>query len=397
MNRVERRKNNMLMMAYTEYSTDPRVQREADALVEAGYNVDFITLKENDYFKSKITNNVNILYVNQKKYMGSRQLSYMLSYLEFFIRIFLKSTISGFKKRYRIVQCDNMPNFIVFSAIVLKLLGAKVILDIHDTMPELYVSKMHSDRSVFWKLLLLEEKLSANFADRVIAVHEPQKRIILRSHGLNLKKVSVVANFADEKLFHPYSTFREKASQSFNLIWHGTIAERFGLDIVLRGLKKVVESGKDVELSIYGKGDGYDNISFLVVSLGLQKNVKLHGAIPLEEIPSRIAGADLGIVSYMPSISTDYNLPLKLMEYIAMELPALTVKNKTIEHYFRNGELEYYKGDSADSFAEKLLNLIEKPERMKELRANARKIRHRMNWNIEKEKYKMIIEKLLED
>lgn len=397
MNSVATKKGNVAMVAYTEYSTDPRVQREAEALVEAGYNVDFFVLREKHDIKCEKINGVSIYYVGQKQYRGSKKLFYILTYLAFFVRIFVLLTIKSMKKRYQIVHCNNMPDFLVFVAVVPKMLGAKVILDIHDTMPESYATKMESNKSVFIKLLLFEEMISARFADAIVAVHEPQKQIIFRSHGMNLKKITVVTNFADEKLFHPCSSFREEDDGSFKLIWHGTIAPRFGLDVVLRGLRQVVERGKNVELNIYGKGDGYDDISCLIRALGLEKHVKLHGAIPLSEIPSKITEADLGIVSYMPSIATGYNLPVKLMEYIAMKLPTLTVKNKTIQYYFVDGELEYYKGDSADSFADKLLYLIETPERLKELRTNTMKINNRMNWKIEKEKYTMLVEKLLGD
>ena len=34
-----------------------------------------------------------------------------------------------------------MPDFLIFTAVIPKLLGAKVVLDMHDLMPEVYMAK----------------------------------------------------------------------------------------------------------------------------------------------------------------------------------------------------------------------------------------------------------------
>ena len=50
-----------------------------------------------------------------------------------------------------------------------KLFGAKIILDIHDIVPEFYMSKFNAkEKSVFYKLLLFVEKISCMFSDQVI-------------------------------------------------------------------------------------------------------------------------------------------------------------------------------------------------------------------------------------
>jgi len=62
-----------------------------------------------------------------------------------------------------------MPDFIVFTAIVARLQGAKVILDLHDLLPELFVDKKRGWKHLFvaW-MLRREEKLSAGYAHHVI-------------------------------------------------------------------------------------------------------------------------------------------------------------------------------------------------------------------------------------
>ena len=90
-------------------------------------------------------------------------------------------------------------------------------------------------------------------------------------------------------------------------------------------------------------------------------------------------------------------LPLKLMEYIAMGLPVLTVENKAIKYYFKPGELEYFSSGDSNSFSEKLIGLINSPQRLSELKMKTDVINQRMNWTKEKIQYLDIIRKHLKD
>ncbi len=82
------------------------------------------------------------------------------------------------KRRYDLVHVHNMPDVLVFSALVPKLLGAKVILDLHDPMPELMMTIFglrENSRSV--RLLKILEKWSLGCADAVLTVNEACKKI----------------------------------------------------------------------------------------------------------------------------------------------------------------------------------------------------------------------------
>ena len=83
--------HNILMIAYTNYSTDPRVMREAEALVNVGYDVDFLALKRNGEPKKEVINGVNVIHLNQYRYRGNSNILYLFSYILFFYRVFLYS------------------------------------------------------------------------------------------------------------------------------------------------------------------------------------------------------------------------------------------------------------------------------------------------------------------
>ena len=44
------------------------------------------------------------------------------------------------------IHVHSVPDFLVFAALVPKLLGARIILDIHDILPEFYASKFGASK-----------------------------------------------------------------------------------------------------------------------------------------------------------------------------------------------------------------------------------------------------------
>ena len=116
----------------------------------------------------------------------------------------------------------------MFAALVPKLLGAKVILDIHDLMPEFFAGRFDKPMdSSLVRLVRLQEKLSCQFADHVITVTEFWRQSLIKK-GIPEHKVSVVMNLADSRIFKPSSSTdsAKLASDKFRIIYHGTIPYR---------------------------------------------------------------------------------------------------------------------------------------------------------------------------
>jgi hypothetical protein len=127
----------VLMITHSYYLRDPRVRREAEALAEAGYTVDVICLRDQgEPYRSEV-NGVRIYRVPLRRCRGGF-LRYLFEYLAFFVLSGLLLSALQLRRRYRLVHVHNMPNFLVFATLLPRLFGAKVILDMHDPMPELF-------------------------------------------------------------------------------------------------------------------------------------------------------------------------------------------------------------------------------------------------------------------
>ena len=382
------------MVAYTEYARDPRVRRYAECLARNGYEVDCFVLKEANNIQVDVLNGVKIFHLKTSQYRGNSNLAYIYSYFTFFIQALIALT-KQIHNNYSVIHVHNMPDFLVFTTLINKLFGSKVILDIHDNMPELYKAKFDSKIGVLlYHILLAQERLSCFYADRVITVHVPHFEYNVKNHNLSPNKTFIIPNFADTNLFHPLTETNSVKNGAFNVIYHGTIAARFGLNLVLKGIKKVHEDFPFLRLHIYGKGDGVVNLKTDIQAMDLENIVVYHGQIELDLIPGKIAESDLGLVTYIQSDATDLMLPLKLMEYMAVGIPALTVINKPIKYYFKTDELAYYESNNLESFTRELLNLIKSPPELGRLQKKTEIVNQRLNWENEQKNYINEIQKL---
>jgi glycosyltransferase involved in cell wall biosynthesis len=381
------------MIAYTNYRTDPRVIRAAEAAVNDGYDVDYLALRREGDPPVEMIRGVRVIHVNQYRYRGSGLVRYLLAYVGFFIRCFFKSAALSFRKSYAVAHVNNMPDFLVFSTLVPKLFGAKVLLDIHDPMPNTFASKFKSgERGFFFKLLLWQEKLSAWYADRVLTVHDPVKDLVLVKHGLPHQSIQVIANFADDQVFTLNRHYQ--ADGRLRLIFHGTILERYGLRTLVQALSRVKHRAK-MSVKIIGEGDFSDELNRLIAASKLEDFVRFDNRIyPMHDIPRIISDANIGLVPLEISSMTHYALPLKLLEYICMGLPVITVRNAAIAYYFGETDCLYYQSGDPESLRAVLDRVAEDPALLMQYHQRAIALREKFCWSNEKGKYLSLLREL---
>ena len=380
---------------YTEYSRSPRIRRNAEALSELGYVVDCYVLGESD--NNQIINNVNIIQSHVKQYRGNSFIKYIISYIKFFIWCFWKLSIRNLGQ-YRVINVINIPEFIIISIIVNKLFNTTIILDITDFMPELYSAKFRTNKpisKIIYNLFLLQEHIFCFFADHLLTVHKPAKLHMVNSHKLNKSKIKVITNLPDKNIFHINSMPKRKPEKILNFIYHGTISKRFDFETVLHAFSIIKSNNIKFKFNIYGKGEYVDELIDIINNYNLKNEVIYKGFYPLIKMPEEIKMADIGIVSYEKSDATELMLPLKLMEYLAMELPVITIKNKAIGYYFDDSHLFYYEYGNYNKLVDLITNIYSNYTLMDIKRVNCNKKLKYFNWDIEKKKYQTIITEII--
>jgi len=109
------------VVVFSHYPSDPRPRRAAEALAQLGMKVEVISLRQNDQEPLRETfNGINILRVPLKHWRGGR-FSYAFQYGSFILAAFFLLAFRSLSRRYSLVHVHNMPDVLVFSALIPKL------------------------------------------------------------------------------------------------------------------------------------------------------------------------------------------------------------------------------------------------------------------------------------
>lgn len=377
-----RRRPFVCMIAYTDYVFDARVRREAETLAAAGYRV--MCLKNRDGAgppQRCVLNGVEIRDIDVPKYQGKNAVAYLGSYLRFLLAA--SAICAGFAARREldVVHVHNLPDFLVFAALVPRLAGSKVVLDVHDSLPETFATKF-SNASAVWKALCWEERLSASVAHRVICVNHPQQQTLV-SRGLPLSKTFVSMNVPDPSIFSSTAAQRRptKTGGTFDIVYHGTMAERLGVDLIIRAVAALRQRIPCLRLHLWGRGDDYSNFRMLANDLGVEDHVQFKPeGYPLEQLPERLQAMDLGVVGNRQSVATKLMLPVKLIEYVSLGIPAVAPRLPTIEHYFTDDMVAFYEAESVNGLADTIYRLSSAPEQRERQADHARRFLTEHGW-----------------
>jgi glycosyltransferase involved in cell wall biosynthesis len=386
------------MVVFSHYPhSETRVQREAEALIDQGYEVDVICLRKPGEPGIGTHYGVTIHRLPMARVKRQSLAALFFDYFVFFVLAFLKVTQLQFRRRYRVVQVHNLPDFLVFSALISKWSGARIILDLHDLMPEFYEGRFgHARGRAVMRLIRLQERLACRFADHVITVSHHWRQALIQ-RGVPSEKCSVVMNVADPRIFRPLSANGGSLQNDggFRLFYHGTVAERYGLDLVLQAMACVRDRIPDIQFTIVGKGEHLPVLQRMASDLNLsERHVQFKPAVPAEQLPPLIASADVGVVPYRSDVFTDSLLPTKLMEYAVVGLPSIVARTSAIADYFDDTMVRFFTPGDADELSRCIEELYRDRPRLAELGRGIQTFNQRYSWSVMGAEYVRLVDRL---
>jgi glycosyltransferase involved in cell wall biosynthesis len=372
---------------------DPRVEREALALVARGHHVDVICARTVAAPRHEVVDGVRVHRLPVVRQRGSGLVSQLLEYTAFLAWSAAELLRLQMRARFDVVQVHNVPDFLVFAALPAKLVGTPVILDLHDLMPEFYASRFGGRMdSVPVRLVRWQERVSAALADAVVTVTSLWRDTLVR-RGLDPAKVRVVMNAPDERLY-PRQPPKDTEGDPIRLIYHGTLTHRYGIDLMLQA---VAEASRRIPLrvTLHGRGEMAAEVERLVDELGLSNVVDLSTAkLPATELARLIRSADIGIVPNRNDVFTDGILPTKLMEYVVLGIPAIVTRSAATTAYFDDSMVAFVPPGDAAALAEAIVQLAGDPLRRRALAGTAQRFLDRHPWSAEAATYTELVETL---
>jgi len=379
------------IVVHAVFPGDPRVRRQSDALLDAGYEVDIICLRQAGQEPDEAIGGLRILRLPlDRGFIGFAW--HLAEYLAFTAMATVRMAREHRRRPYDLVQVATVPDFLTVAAVPEKLAGVPLLLDLHEDMPQFFRDRFSSP--LLRPLLPIVGAVSrgaAAMADEIITVHEPLRRLSIE-RGVEPDRISVVMNSADARLFDPERHDRRPfmADGCLRLIHHSNLQRIYGLDVAIEGLARV-RTGVDWQLDVYGDGPWRPRIEEAIERTGTAGRVTLHGRVPMDDLPGLLAGADIGLVPSLAQPYLEYSLSTKLLEYAAMGVPAIVSDLATFRHHFTDAAMHFVPGSDPDAIARAVEARVDDPAGTVAMGREARRQVAAYDWEVQKARYLEIV------
>ena len=383
----------MCMISYSFYENDTRIQQYVKALTDRGDEVDIISLRRPGFPEEQQFDRVTIHRIQERKVQERGKFSYAWRLGMFFWRTLMQVARLHHRKKFDVVHVHSVPDFLIFSAAIPKWAGAALILDIHDILPEFYASKFSvTHDSLPFSLMLLAERASVAFANRTIVANEIWNARIEERCGANGKCITI-RNYPDERIFQPRA---KSSSDGFAILYPGTLNHHQGLDLAVKAFSQVVEKMPNAVFDIYGEGPAKPSLQDLIVKFGLEQRVRLHDFLPVDQIATVMAAADLAVV---PKRASDQfgteAASTKILEFMSVGVPVIVSRTKIDTSYFDDSLVMFFDSDDAEQLAAAMLKVYSDPVLRNRLRANGLEYARQNCWTTRRRDYLDLVDSLI--
>lgn len=381
------------MLTHSQYDSDNRVRRYAEALAKRGDHVDVLSICFGDVaVGTESLNGVSVHRIQHRERNERGKWEYARRLLRFVLASASHLTRKHDSIRYDVVHVHNIPDFLVFAAWFPKWTGAKLILDIHDIVPEFFSSKFKMKMSgLYVKTLKLVEKLSAAFADHVIVANHIWYDTLV-SRSVRREKCSVFLNHVDSSIF--YRRLRTRTDEKIIILFPGSLGWHQGLDIAIDAFALIKDKVPNAEFHIYGRGGMEADLKRQVERLGLRERVKFFEGVSLDQMPQVIANADMGVVPKRADGFGNEAYSTKIMEFMSQAVPVICSRTKIDTFYFDDSVVRFFPSGDHRAMADAMLSVIQNRDVRDRLLAAGLEYVSRNSWEVKRADYLALVDSL---
>ena len=387
------RPRRVAIVVHAAFPADPRIRRQADTLVEAGYEVDVLCLREDGEAAEERDGAVRVVRLPvRRRFTGFA--GHLAEYLAFTAVAGLRLTREFRRRRYRLIQVATLPDFLVAAAAAPKISGVPLLLDLHEDMPAFFDDRFNAPAlRPFKQVVRGVTRASAAMADHLLTVHEPLRQLSI-ARGVPPDKITVVMNSPDERLFNAESVASRRFMEDGELrLVHASNLQRiYGLSVAVQAMARLVDL--PVRLEVYGDGPYRWEIEAAIAASDVADRVKLHGRVPVEQLPAILAGADAALVPSLREPYLQLSLSTKLLEAVAMGVPVIASDLATFRTHFTDAAVRYVPGGDPSALAAAIRELAADPAVAATRVREARRQAEPYAWRIQAARYLEVVDRL---
>ena len=382
--------------AVRQFPYDTHLRREVDALLEAGHAVEVVCMRRAGEPWRERRGRLTIWRVPlEHRRAGATR--YVFEHAAFVVLATGVVALRHLRRRFDLVQVNSPPDSVALTALVPKLCGVPLLLDLVECTPEFFATRFQtaSDHALV-RLLAGVEQRAIRFADRAIT-GTAQMRERFVSRGADPDRISVVLNASDEDVFAARPAALEpRARRPFTLISHGSIERRYGLDTIIRAIALLRDELPDVELEIYGEGSDAEPLRRLAEQSAVGDRVRFNGFVPVDALVAAIARADVGVVAVKRDPFRDLTHTNKMFDFVAMRRPVIASWTQSVADLFDDRAFAFFRADDPQDLARVIVELHGDPDRRARMVERASQLHERYRGRRQREIYLRVVDALLE-
>ncbi len=371
----------ILMVLEAEFPPDDRVEKEAVSLIQAGHELILAcyTMENRSGLENYKGIKVYRRHISKLVYKSSVGSLKFPMYFNFW-RKFLQEIYE--LESFEAIHIHDLPLMKVGLELKQKY-KIPLIFDMHENFPVLLELSTHTKKPLArflysngqWKKYEVEMLKKADFV--ITVIEEMAERV--EELQIKADKVVVVPNTIRISDFN----FPDKQPDDhfLTMIYIGGITYHRGLQVVLKGLKTILNHRKDVRLWIAGTGGYTGELEKLVAELNLEDYVKFLGWKNIPEMADLLMLSDIGIIPHLKSEHTDHTIPNKLYQYAYANKPIITSNCRPLERLVKEMNIGVtYEHDSVKDFVSSF-NQLTADSSLKNAGENGRKyVIEKYNW-----------------
>lgn len=371
---------------------DGEIQREAEALAGAGFDVEVLCQSMGGLPGRATVNGVQVVRLPVSRANRSAP-GKALAYGRFFLLAAGYLSAQHVRRPYAVVQVCSMPDFLVFAALVPRLFGSKVVVKLQEPTPELATTVFGP--TPLTAVLARIEQWAIRFAHHTVTVTEQLKQRFVE-RGAPAERITAVLNCADPQAMRPDGPPAATGTEpGFVVLCHGTIEDRYGQDTIVGAASLLRDEMPDLRVVLTGRGSGVEKMMRDITGRGVQDMVRFEGWVPLDRLREILCSADVGVVAQKSSPYSHLVHTNKMVDYWIFGLPVIASKLRAVSELYDARFIEYFEPGDEASLAAAIRRLRADPERRAQLAENG-KLAQRMNgWTAQRSVYLGIFEGLL--
>ncbi len=301
---------------------------------------------------------------------------------------FWKLAALNLTNRFQVVHIHNMPDFLVLAGLPFKWLGAKLILDIHDPMPEIYQSMDPSSaHSWTYRILVAQQRWSCRRASRIITANEVLAEDIVKK-GNPAEKVRTINNFPDPRHFPPLSELPPwpRHKDQLTMVYAGTITGHYQVEDAVHAVSLLKEVVPGIRLQLVGSGEDVSKVLELAARLGIGDRVLHRPRVDQKTLRELLNRADVGVSTHIGGPFAELIFVQKILDYLSQGLPVVANRSRPHVHYIPEEAVYYYKSGDSQEMADQISKMCHDPFLLRQKREYGLRLASTFTWAAEKRK-----------